>query len=275
MLLNNRIRWYFPDTPDEAAKLIKQQGIILHAGGTRILKTQTKSIKGLVDIGGLKLNYIKQRKKEYHIGAAVTFGDIVRYSREKSVLLMLGKALSEAASTPLRNRITIGGSLKDFPLWSNLYAPLISLDAKVSIFGMRPGIYDIEDYVTSGLIKSKHIIQEIIVPEDKDLIWGVRRFTLLKFEYPMFNIAVSFKKNEGTVEGAKIVITGVKSRFKRFEKAEHLLNGRRLSTGLIEEALIHIQPKFTSDYKYSAEYKGTVAKVTFSDLLNELTGRER
>ena len=57
---------------------------------------------------------------------------------------MLAASLSQAASTPLRNRITLGGSLKDFPLWSNLYAPLIAIDAKVEIKGNKSGIYSVE-----------------------------------------------------------------------------------------------------------------------------------
>ena len=60
-MLPNEIQWYYPVNIREALKLINQQGVILHAGGTRILKTQTKSIKGLVDVGGLGLNYIHEK----------------------------------------------------------------------------------------------------------------------------------------------------------------------------------------------------------------------
>ena len=272
-MLPNEIQWYFPGNIKEALKLINRQGVILHAGGTRILKTQTKSIKGLVDIGELELDYIQDKGKEFHIGSAVTFGDIVKYSRGKDKLKMLASSLSAAASTPLRNRITIGGSLKDFPLWSSLYAPLIALDAKVNIAGRKKSIIPVEDYVTEGIIKTKHIIKEIIIPSDENIKWGVKRFSLIRFEYPLFNIAVSFKMKEDVVEDAKIVITGVHGRFKRFKRAESIFVGKKLSEELILKAEKFITPKFISDYKYTANYKETVARVYFKDLLNEIAGR--
>ena len=272
-MLPNEIQWYYPVNIREALKLINQQGVILHAGGTRILKTQTKSIKGLVDVGGLGLNYIHEKGKSYQIGSAVTFGDIVTYSRNKNCLHMLSASLSHAASTPLRNRITIGGSIKDFPLWSNLYAPLIALDAKINIFGKNNTIVTVEDYVSKGIIKSKHIIKEIIVPSDKELKWGVKRFTLIRFEYPLFNIAISFKMKKDIVDDARLVITGVQGRFKRFKRAENVLIGKKLSDEIIEKAEKLISPKFIADYKYSAEYKNAVAKVYFNDLLMEIIGR--
>jgi len=273
-MLPNEIEWYFPSKINEALKLIKRQGVILHAGGTRILKTQTKSVKGLVDIGGLELNYINEKGKSFHIGSAVIFGEIVKYSRETGNLKMLGTALSNAASTPLRNRITIGGSLKDFPLWSNLYAPLIALDAKINIINSKNTIIPIEDYVSKGIIKSKHIIKEIVVPSDKNLIWGVKRFTLIRFEYPLFNIAFSLKMKDEIIEDARLVITGVQGRYKRFKRAENILAGQKLNEELIGNCEKLITPKFIADYKYSAEYKENVAKVYFKDLLTEIAGRK-
>jgi len=274
-MLPNEIQWYFPKNLKEALKLINRQGVILHAGGTRILKTQTKSITGLVDVGGLGLDYIKQDKNKFHIGSVVTFGEIVQYSRETGNLKMLSASLAQAASTPLRNRITVGGSLKDFPLWSSLYAPLIALDAKVNIVGKKNNTLSIEDYVSKGTIKIKHLIKEIIVPSDENLIWGVKRFTLIRFEYPLFNIAVSFKMKKDIIEEAKFVITGVQGRFKRFKRAENIFNGKKLSEELIQKADKYITPKFISDYKYSAGYKEKVAKVYFNDLLTEIAGRNK
>ncbi len=274
-MLPNEVAWYFPENITEALKLISTNGVILHAGGTRILKTQAKSIKGLVDIGGLKLNYIQSKGKEFHIGSAVTFGEVVKYSRMTGKLNMLAASLSAAASTPLRNRITIGGSLKDFPLWSSLYAPLIASGAKIIVAGKKDSIVPVEDYVAVGIIKTRHLVKEIIIPSDENIIWGVKRFSLLRFEYPLFNIAVSFKMNKGTVEDARLVITGVQGRFKRFKRAESIFKGKSLTDELVEKAEKFITPKFIPDYKYSAGYKEKAAKVYFNDLLTEITGRKR
>ncbi len=271
-MFNENLKWYFPASIPKAVQLIEQPGIILHGGGTRILKTQSRSIIGLVDICNLKLDYIKQKNNLYHVGAAVTFGKVVKFSKENNCLSMLGTALSEAASTPVRNRITIGGSIKDFPLWSNLIAPLIALDAKVEINNGSSKIIPIEEYITSGMIKTKHLVKEIIIPEDEKIIWRIKRFTLLKFEYPIFNIAIKFKFNGSLVHDAAFVITGVKNRFKRFNKAENIFMEKNLSEKLIKQAMKFIEPKFVSDYKYSSAYKEKVAKIIFEDLLLDIAG---
>ena len=271
-MLPNEIQWYFPTNLKQAQKLIKQQGVILHAGGTRILKTQTQSIKGLVDVGGLGLDYIKKKGKFFHIGSAATFGDVIKYSKDTGNLKMLSSSLTQAASTPLKNRITIGGSLKDFPMWSNLYAPLIALDAKIELVGKNNKLIPIEDYVRKGIIKTKHIIKEIVIPYYKNIKWGVKRFALIRFEYTLFNISVLFNMKGDVIDDTKIVITGVKGRFRRFKRAENIFIGKNLSEEIIQKAEKFFTPKFISDYKYSSDYKETVAKVYFKDILAEIVG---
>ena len=65
-MLSHDLQWYYPEKISEALKLIKKDGVILHAGGTRLLKTEARNIKGLVDISLLKLNYIKKDGKNFY-----------------------------------------------------------------------------------------------------------------------------------------------------------------------------------------------------------------
>lgn len=272
-MLPKDLKWYFPESLEETEELLKLPGVILHAGGTRILKTQPKTISGLIDISGLELDYIHLQDGVFSIGAATTFNEIVTFSRRHKKLVLLAKSLSSAASTPLRNRITIGGSLKDFPLWSSLYAPLIALDAKIEI-SLNDNLYimKVEEYISSEIHKGKHLITRILIEDNRYVRGGVKKFTLIRFEYPLFNIAVTFLINKKIVEEAHIVITGVKSRFKRFKSAESVFIGKELSLDLIEKSAKHFNPKFVSDYKYSEEYKENVARVYFKDILNDLCG---
>ncbi|MGE5401780.1 MAG: FAD binding domain-containing protein [Ignavibacteriales bacterium] len=269
-MLPENLKWEFPDSVDQAVRLISKPGTILHAGGTRILKTYSGSVKCLVDTGNLNLNYINFIDNAFYIGASVTFAEVIRYSRGTGKLGLLSKALSGAASTPLKNRITVGGSLKDFPLWSSLYAPLIALDARIEIAGEHSGIYPIEDYVQNGIIKTRHLIKHVIVDETDNVVSGVKRFSLLKFEYPLFTIAALLRNEDGKIKEARLVITGVKGRFKRFRKAEKIFEGKNLEELTIRKALALIKPRFVSDFKYSSEYKEKVAGIYFMDLLNEL-----
>ncbi|MGA7161582.1 MAG: FAD binding domain-containing protein [Bacteroidota bacterium] len=270
-MLSNTIQWYFPSSIKEATKLIQKNGVILHGGGTKILEPQPQgNIKGLVDTGGLGLNYIKAVGKTIHIGSGATFADVAQFCRGKKMLMMLGNSLGSAASTPLRNRITIGGSLKDFPMWSNLYAPLLALDAIIEIVGERAGVFSLEHYASSPLIKSKHLIKEIRVTEKKHLRCGAKAFHVVRFEYPIFHIAAAVAMRRDIVEDARFFITGVKKKFVRLESAENVLLGKSITDDTIVTAAKEIYLTFAPDYKFSSEYKERVARIYFKDLLREI-----
>ena len=267
-MLSHDLQWYYPEKISEALKLIKKEGVILHAGGTRILKTPARNLKGFVDISGLGLNYIKKKGKNILIGSGATFADVIQYCKETGSLTGLCTALSESGSTPLRNRITVGGSIKDFPLWSSIYAPLIALNAKVEIAGDTV-LHTVEDYVKKEIIKSKHIVKQVIIPDDKEVICKAKRFALIRFEYPLFNIAVSYKIKKSVVNDSVIVISGTMGRFHRFKASEKAIDGKPLTEETIAKCLEHFTPKFHSDYKYSEAYREKVAKVFLGDMLND------
>lgn len=270
-MLPSGIQWYFPATVKEAVRLIRKNGIILHAGGTKILESQPRSsVKGLVDISGLGLNYIRPIGSTVHIGSAATFADVADFSRKTKKIAMLGSSLSHAASTPLRNRITIGGSIKDFPMWSSLYAPLLALDARVVIVGERSGVYPLEHYAGSSLMKSKHLIVEIRVTENKGIICKAATFHVVRFEYPLFCLAAAFTMKGGVVRSARIFITGVKRKFARLEPVENYLVGKPMIEEIIGEASSRASLTFVPDFKFSAEYKERTAKVFLNDLLQDI-----
>ena len=268
-MLPHDLQWFYPEKISEALKLIKKEGVILHAGGTRILKTEPRNLKGFVDISALGLNNIQVKGKNILIGAGSTFSDVIGFCKKTGCLPGLSSALSEAASTPLRNRITIGGSLKDFPIWSSLYAPLIAMNAKLEMAG-DVKVCTVEDYVKKNIIKTKHLIKNIIIPDDRKLHCKVKRFSLIRFEYPLFNIAAAFHFEKGNVADSRIVITGVTGRFHRFKASEKALDGKPLSAESITRCCEHFTPKFHSDIKYSEEYRERVSRVFLADMLAEM-----
>ncbi len=275
-MLPSDIQWYFPATTREAVKLIKKKGIILHAGGTKILEPQPRSsVKGLVDVAGLGLNYIMTKGKTVHIGSGATFAEVAAFSLKRKKIIGLGTSLSHAASTPLRNRITIGGSINDFPMWSNLYAPLLALDARVVIAGEESGVYSLEEYADSPLMKSNHLILEIRVREDKEVICRAASFHVLRFEYPLFCIAAAITMKRERVRGARIFITGVKKKFVRLASAEQFLEGKPLTEETIDGAAVRASMTFAPDFKFSSGYKERAARVYLRDILHDVRGSQK
>lgn len=266
-MLPENLSWYFPDNTGEAVELIVQQGNILHAGGTRILRAQPENIKGLVDVHKLGLNYINYSDNAYYIGAACTFAYVIDHFRRSGKFPVLTEALFEAASTPLKNRITVGGSIKDFPIWSSLYAPLIALNAKVEIQGQQPGIFSIEDYVEKKIISTRHLVKQIIIDDLENFKGHSKRFSVIKFEYPVFTIAASYILSDNILSSCRLVVTGVLNRYQRFTEAEMYLNSKELTREVIEEACGKMNALFATDPRYSSEYKSRMVRVYFQDLL--------
>ena len=270
-MLPSNIQWFFPSNPKEASRLIRKRGHILHAGGTKILEPQPRgSIKGLVEVSGLELNYIRSTGSTVHFGAGASFADVVAFCRRTKKFSALGDSLSVAASTPLRNRITVGGSVRDFPLWSNLYAPLLALDARVQILGARSGVFSLEEYASSSLIKTNHLVVEVRVTEQRNVRCASTSFHILRFEYPMFCIAAALKLRGARVEASRIFVTGVKKKLGRLSNVEQVLFGNDLTESLIETAGSRATFAFAPDFKFSSAYKEKMAKVYLVDLLSEL-----
>ncbi|HTX17106.1 MAG TPA: FAD binding domain-containing protein [Bacteroidota bacterium] len=272
-MLPSNIQWFFPSKSSEAIRLIRKKGFILHAGGTKILEPEPRgSVKALVDISGLGLDYIRAAGSTVRIGAGSTFADIVEFCRTKEKLILLRDCLSHAASNPLRNRITVGGSLNAFPMWSNLYAPLLALDASVEIVGARSGIYPLEQYADSNIIGSKHLIKEVRVAETKGVITAARTFRILRFEYPIFTIAAALGIKKQTVRSARIFVTGVRRKFARLVSVEKMLVNNSLTDELIVKACDRASMEFVQDYRFSPAYKERIARLYLSEILREIGG---
>ena len=67
----------------------------------------------------------------------------------------------------------------------------------------------VEDYVRKDIIKSRHIIKQVVIKNDPNVVCGVRRFNIVRFEYPIFNLAVAFRVKDKVVLDSRIVIRGI------------------------------------------------------------------
>ena len=91
--------------------------------------------RGLVDVGKLGLDYVRIQAGTVRLGAGTTYAGAVRGLAAFDTCHPLVQALGSAATTPLRNRITVGGSVASFPYWSDLMGPLLALEAEVELTG--------------------------------------------------------------------------------------------------------------------------------------------
>lgn len=219
--------WYFPTTIEEAAHLIAQDGHIPHSGGTTILRRGFNSITGMVDLSGISMKKIRLTNDKIYLGASLTFSETVEKLKPLWQDCILVRSLSRAASTPLRNRITLGGSIAAFPIWSDLMGPLAAMGTELELYGKGPEIIPVEKYLEDRKVIQKKLITGIFIPRRKCKSWYYR-YTRVSFDYPLLNISMLMDVRNGIIFDPAIFITGTTRKTERLPNLEKRLTGRSL-----------------------------------------------
>ena len=264
------ITWYYPETLDETRELLAHEGTIPHGGGTGILRMSMRSIRGLIDLSGLGFDYYKKNGKYVHIGAACTFGSVAEYASRDSIL---HKALSRSASTPLRNRITVGGSVSLFPMWSDVMGPLIALDAEVSLIGKYEGRFSVEEYAKKSELRKGTLITDIVL-QDEGWESFYHRETRTGFDYPAFTVTVLLKKKGTVIRDMRIVLVGCRGKFRRFTDIERYVRGMDFSSVDTAALSREINVEFNGKKFMSGEYLKHIAVVQIERGIAKVLGRD-
>ncbi len=156
-----KLNWYYPEDLSEAARLVSDGNKAPHSGGTALIRRGFRGIQGIVDLSRLPMGEIKIQPESIQIGAMCSYDDIIRSIQEVFPHHILVQSLMNSASTPLRNRITAGGSVAAFPAWSDFIGPLLLLNAEVELIGRGAG-----DLFYSGLSDTEGIAGRITYHPD-------------------------------------------------------------------------------------------------------------
>ncbi|UCB46472.1 MAG: FAD binding domain-containing protein [Spirochaetota bacterium] len=266
----NDIQWYFPKTLEEVQPHLKRDGVKLHGGGTWILRGSMRGIKGLVDLGKLELHSFRKDSQTVEMGAGMTYAETIRSMTTINPDHILVKALQHAASTPLRNIITLGGTIFSFPVWSDLMGPLIALDADVVLMGERSEAYSITEYVKSSALRKESLITHV---RFKNIGWNAYYYREVKtsFDYPAFTITILLKKNKNLIEDTRIVVVGCAGKFSRVKKIEDYLKGKTTDSLEIDGIAQTHELKFTKKRSLEPAYLEHCAGVQIERSISELT----
>ena len=86
------IKWYFPESREEARKLLQKEKTLAHAGGTSIINNPFKT-KELVDLSLLGLDFFESNSKIIKIGSMNTYTGIVDKLKNEDIEHFLVKSL--------------------------------------------------------------------------------------------------------------------------------------------------------------------------------------
>lgn len=228
-------------------------------------------IRGMVDLSRTGLSGLRREGATFCLGAMTTFSETVRALRAYGVASALGHALGIAAATPLRNRITIGGSIASFPLWSDLMGPLLALGSSVHLRGRVEKAVPLEEYVTTPDLRKGTLVTGCSFPDRSWRFW-YHREVRMRFDYPAFTLTLLALVEEGCVKELRAVLVGCRNRFLRMTEIEEALRGFPLGTELPGGLGRRFEAAFSERPHGSAVYLREVAGVRLERGLGALLG---
>ncbi len=262
---NRAIVWHYPESVEHAGELVKS-GATPCAGGTFLLRKGVANVSDLVDLSRLSMGEIGIRDGTTNIGAMARFTEIIRALPDDSLLV---KSLRSAASTPLRNHITIGGSVAAFPMWSNVIGPLLAMDAKIHFFGEGESPVPIEDFLADSSIAAGRLIVGISFEEKgwRNYFFSAKRAV---FDYSAFNISIAADVVDGRIEDARIVVVGCKGKYRRLKEIEDAIKGKNIEEHHLADIADGIDIGFGKKAMGSPEYIRHLFNIEIERGLNEL-----
>ena len=255
------IQWFFPSELEEVPEILAREGVIPHSGGTGILWGGMTRIRGLMDVSRLDLKYCRTRDQTIDLGAALSYAETA--AALVSAGHLLSRSLPAAATEPLRNRISLGGSISMFPYWSDLMGPLLAHEAELSFVGATSGTWALEEYLQNRDLRQNTLITSIRLPA---LPWqgAYYRHTRTPTDRPAFSITALLRRKAKLIQEVRLVVVGCSGRYRRLTGVEKVLKGSDIPSDpaeLFGEAAEQLDIDFPARMGSSAEYLKTCAAI--------------
>jgi len=255
------IQWYFPNELEEVPGILAREGLVPHSGGTGILWGGMTRIRGLMDVSRLDLKFCRARDGTIELGAALSYCQAAAALAESGHVL--SRSLSSAATEPLRNRISLGGSISMFPYWSDLLGPLLASEAELSLEGANSGTRALEEFLQNRDLRQNTLITSIRLP-DQPWQGAYYRHTRTTTDRPAFSLTVLLRRSARRIEETRIVVVGCSERYRRLVGVEKVLQGSEIRSDpsqLLEEAAGQLVIDFPARMGFSAGYLKACAAI--------------
>jgi carbon-monoxide dehydrogenase medium subunit len=273
--------FYRPTTVREALLLLRKVGKHgrIVAGATDIVTQADRSIRFLVDITRLGLNYVRRNNRGCSIGATTTMAALEHSTVIRALAGgILAKAASTCGSIQNRNMATVGGNLANASPAADTAVVLLALDAQVVVASSRRKrkIALTEFYsAPHQAVLNGELLEEIIIPAlpgGGRLGWSFQKLGRTETDISLVNVAAGLQAEaRGRIKWARLALGAVGPTPLRARKAEELLLGKTLSEDLLARVGVAVMQEVNpiSDSRASAEYRREMSAVLARRALRE------
>ncbi|HPJ26129.1 MAG TPA: FAD binding domain-containing protein [Synergistaceae bacterium] len=266
------MEWFFPKTVDEVVEHLGKEDTVLHGGGTMLLRSKLRSSGRMVDLSGVEpLKQVIMEGGTTSLGGGVTYAEAAHRLGESDPEHILVKSLGGAASTPLRNRITLGGSIMAQPFWSDLLGPLMALGAEIRLEGAHSQVCEMGEFLRSSELRSGSLVHSLRFPSHSWRTW-YHREVRTAFDYAAFTLTMLYRQERGMVKDLRVVLTGTSKKVERLLSVEERLQGRDAEERDFGNLEALLPETFVDRPHGSASYLRSVAAVALERGLRTLMG---
>jgi carbon-monoxide dehydrogenase medium subunit len=274
-----------PSTVPEAVRLLRRagRGGRFVAGATDVTVQADRSIRALVDITQLGLNYIRRNGGTWRIGATTTFAEIENSPALRSLANgIVSTAAAACGSVQNRNLATLGGNLGNASPAADTVPPLLVLDAVVVLAAARGRrrIPLSEFFVgPHKTVANGALITEIEIPAPPRggrMGFSFQKLRRVEPDISLVSVAAGLQLDrQGRCQRARLALGAVGPTPLRALKAESVLVAEKLSDTVLgracDEVARAVQP--ITDVRASAEYRREMSRVLARRALRECVER--
>ena len=237
---------------------------------------------GVIDLFGLsEIKGICAAEDVVSIGAATTYGDILRNEVVYENFPTLSEAIREIGAVQIQERGTLGGNLGTCSPVGDTLPVLLALDAQVHVASARNGsrMISMDDFIVDyrkNALADDELIVEIKIPlpaAETKQYWrkvGTRRAQSIS----KLMMCVVGRLNGNAVEHIRIALGAVAATPIRVHQTEAVLAGQALNEETILAAQNTLASEITpiDDVRSNAVYRKEVACNLLGRFLNDLSG---
>jgi len=274
-----------PTSIPEAVRVLRREGrrARVVAGGTGAALRENRTIRTLVDVSRLGLQYIRRKGGGWAIGAATTMCALEESRQIREFASgILAAAAASCGSVQNRNMITLGGSLANAWAAGDTATPLLALDASIVVANSRGRcrVPLAEFFLDPNcVILNGALLVEIAIPAPPRggrRGWSFQKLGRTESDISIVNCAAGLQVDRaGKCAWARIALGAVEPTPLRARQAEAALIGQTLSADSIAAAcdalMQEIQP--IADFRASAEYRREMSAVMARRALRECAER--
>ena len=262
-----------PQSVDEAVAALADAGedVKVMAGGQSLmplLRMRLAAPTTLVDLGRIdELRGVREDGDTLVIGSMTTYYDVLRNPLVGKHALLISEATRTVADPQIRHRGTLGGNLAHADPAGDLCAPVLALDATLTVAGPsgRRTIGAAEffvDYFTTAL-QPDEILVDVRIPKHTDWAAHYEKLNRVAQAWSIVAVAATVEIDGGVIRQARVALTNMATVPVRAHGVEEALIGQPASEELIRAAAEHAvegtDPITDSDA--DAEFRSHLAKV--------------